>query len=325
MKKSATILLCLLAAASMLTAEGNPEKETEARWPQGPVQIIVGARAGGGTDLMARIFSDYLQRELGSPVVVVNQPAGGGTVAYEQVRTAKPDGQTLLFMHTGMLIYNHTGRYDHPVSDFTTIAIAQSYPPQVYAVAPDTPWDNMKDFVDDARRNPGKRTVGVALGGATHFIAGTIMMEENVELKLVEAASEVDKVAAIQGGHIDIGNLGSSSAAQYEQAGKMKVLCLIDPDPDPKYPQFVPAIDQGLNFSWIAPLVVWGPKGMDPAIVEKINTATRNMGTDPGVQEQLNKMSSAYTYYTVQEAQELIYKEDEKIAALADKLGLATK
>ena len=325
MKKTVSILLCLLAAVSMLTAEGNSEKGAEAQWPRGPVQIIVGARAGGGTDLMARVFSDYLQRELGSPVVVVNQPAGGGTVAYEQVRTAKTDGQTLLFMHTGMLIYNHTGRYDHPVSDFTTIAIAQSYPPQVYAVAPDAPWENMKEFVEDARQNPGKRTVGVALGGTTHFIAGTIMMEENVELKLVEAASEVDKVAAIQGGHIDLGNLGSSSAAQYEEAGKMKVLCLIDPTPDPKYPQYVPAIDQGLNFSWIAPLVVWGPKGMDPAIVEKINTATRNMGTDPGVQEQLKKMSSAYTYYTVKEAQELIRKEDEKIAALAEKLGLAAK
>ncbi len=226
-------------------------------------------------------------------------------------------------MHTGMLIYAHTGRYDHPLEDFTTVAVAQAYPPQVYAVAPDAPWDNMKDFVEDARKNPGKLTIGTALGGATHFIAGTIMMNENVDLKLVEASSEVDKVAAIQGGHIDIGNLGSNSAAQYVEAGKMKVLCLIDPTPDPAHPEFIPALDQGVNVSWYSPLVVFGPKGMDSALVEKINAATKNMGTDAKVQEQLSKMSSAYKYMTVAEAQELLRKEDAKIKALAENLGLA--
>ena len=325
MKRIGIILLCLLLASAFVMAEGSSEKGSAPQWPKGPVQIVVGAKAGGGTDLMARIFSDYLQRELNSPVVVINQPAGGGTVAYEQVRTSKPDGQTLLFMHTGMLIFSHTGRYDHPLSDFTTVALAQAYPPQVYAVAPDAPWNSMKDFVEDARKNPGKRTVGVSLGGATHFIAGTIILNENVDLKLVEASSEVDKVAAIQGGHIDIGNLGTSSAAQFVEAGKMKVLCLIDPTQDPKHPEYVPAIEQGVNVSWYSPLVVWGPKGMDPSVVEKINAATKNMGTDPKVQEQLAKMSSAYTYYNVQEAQELVQKEDDKIKALAEKLGIAAQ
>jgi len=323
MKKLGAVLLCLLTSIFFLHAEGSQEKGTEkAAWPKGNVQIIVPAKAGGGTDINARIFAEYLQREIGSPVVVVNQPAGGGTVAFEQVRTAKPDGMTLLFNHTGIMVNMATGRYDHSMDEFTAVAIAQSYPPQVYAVAPDAPWDNMKEFVDDAKANPGKYTIGISLGGTTHFIAGMLMENTGIELKMVEASSEVDKVAAIQGGHITIGNLGISSAQQYEEAAKMKVLCLIDADPAPKYPQFVPAIDQGVNATWIAPLCVWGPKGMDPSVVEAINAATKGMLVDKTVQEQLEKMSETFKYMNVAEVQDLLSKEDQKIRSLAAKLDI---
>ncbi len=323
MKRLGAVLLCLITAVFFLNAEGSQESGSEkAAWPKGNVQIIVPAKAGGGTDINARIFAEYLQREIGSPVVVVNQPSGGGTVAYEQVRTAKPDGMTLLFNHTGIMVNMATGRYDHTMEDFTAIAIAQSYPPQVYAVSPDAPWNNMKEFVDDAAENPGKYTIGISLGGTTHFIAGMLMENTGINLKLVEASSEVDKVAAIQGGHLTIGNLGVASAQQYEEAGKMKVLGLIDADPAPQYPQFVPAIDQGVNATWIAPLCLWGPKDMDPAIVEAINAATKGMLVDSTVQEQLEKMSETFKYRTVAEVQELLNKEDEKINTLAATLDI---
>ena len=323
MKKISAILLCMLTAVFFLSAEGSQESGSgKAAWPKGNVQIIVPAKAGGGTDINARIFAEYLQKEIGSPVVVVNQPSGGGTVAYEQVRTAKPDGMTLLFNHTGIMVNVATGRYDHAMSEFTPVAIAQSYPPQVYAVAPEAPWKDMKEFVDDAAQNPGKYTIGIALGGTTHFIAGMLMENTGIELKLVEASSEVDKVAAIQGGHITIGNLGVTSAQQYEEAGKMKVLCLIDEEPTPKFPQFIPAIDQGVNASWIAPLCIWGPKGMDPAVVEAINAATKNMQNDTKVMEQLDKMSCSFKYRTVAEVEALLQKEEEKITTLAEKLNI---
>ncbi|MBE9638356.1 Bug family tripartite tricarboxylate transporter substrate binding protein [Salipiger mangrovisoli] len=294
-------------------------------WPKGPVQLLIPAKAGGGSDVMGRVFADYLQSQIGKPVVVVNQPAGGGTVAFETVRNATPDGQTLIFTHTGLLVNYHTGRYDHPLSEFTTIAIGQSYPPQVYAVAPDAPWSDMKDFVEDARAHPGEYTFGVALGGTSHFIAGQIMDAEDVAFKLVEASSEVDKVAALQGGHIDIGNMGAGAAAQYVEAGKLKVLAMIDAEADPKYPDFVPALDQGVNASWVAPLVLWGPAGMDPALVEEINAAVKGMAENDEVIEQLDKMSSKVRAYDVAEAQALIAAEDAKIGTLAQDLGLARK
>ena len=316
-------ILKLAAAAAVVALTTLPAMAQS--WPDGPVQIIVPSRPGGGTDVMARIFSDYLQKELNSPVVVVNQPAGSGTVAMEQVRTAAPDGQTLLFYHTGMIVAYYTGQYDHPTSDFTLVGIAQSYPPQVYAVDADAPWNDLKEFVDDARAHPGERTVGVSLGGTTHFMAGLLMMNEGIDLKLVDAASEVDKVAGIQGGFIDLGNLGAGPANQYVEAGDMKVLSLVDPTPYPKYPDYKTALEEGVNLSWISPLVVWGPPGMDTALAEKINAAFKNFATDPTAMDQLDKADSSFTYHDLEKVNEIMRGEDEKIGAIAKELGLSVR
>ncbi len=294
-----------------------------AEWPTKPVQLIVPSKPGGGTDIMARIFSDYLARETGGDVVVVNVDGGGGSIAYNQVMTAAPDGHTILFNHTGLLAGYHTGHSDIGLADFTTIGLAQSYAPQVYAVAPDAPWETLKDYVDDARANPGKQSVAVSLGRTTHFIAGVIMQNAGVDLRLLEASAEVDKVAAIQGGHIQLGNLGAGSGKQYEQSGDMKVLCLLDPEPHPAYPEYQTCIQQGVDVSWLAPLVLWGPKDMDPVLVAEINAATAAMAQDEKAQAALVRADSVFTYYPVDEAQALIQSEDDKIKALAEALGVA--
>lgn len=312
----------LFAALALVLAAGAAPAQT---WPNGPIQLVIPSRPGGGTDVMGRIFADYLQQATGVSVAVVNQPDGSGIVAQETVRTAAPDGQTLLFQHTGMLVQQATGRYQQPIDQFTTLGIAQSYPPQVYAVHPDAPWATMADFVADARANPGRHTIGVSLGGTTHFIAGVIMMNEGVDLRLVEASAEVDKVAGIQGGHITIGNMGAGSARQFVQSGQLRVLCMVDPVADPNYPEFQTCRDQGVDVSWIAPLVVWGPAGIEPAVAEQINAVIRAMGDNATVQERLAAADSRFVPHDLAEAQAIIARESEMIGALARHLGLAAQ
>lgn len=314
----------IVTAALVALAFAAPA-QAQSDWPRGPIRLVVPSQAGGGTDVMGRIFADYLQRASGKPVAVINQPGGGGTFGYEMVRTAKPDGQTLLFMHTSIMIHAHTGRYPHAISEFTPIAMAQIYPPQVYAVAPDAPWDTLKDFVDDARANPGNLTVGVSLGGTTHFMAGMIEQMTGVQLKMVEASAEVDKVAAIQGGHIAMGNLGATTAKQFVAEGKMKVIALVDPEPHPDFPEFIPARQQGVDISWQTPLILFGPAGMDPETVEAINAATRDMASDPGIRESLSKMGNTYAYKTVEQTRAYVIEEDARIARLAETLQISAK
>lgn len=324
-KFAAAVLLSALAASAFAGASSDSGSKAAASWPTGPVQIYVPARAGGSSDIHGRVFAQYMQEATGKPFVVVNQPGGGGSVSYEAVRTAKGDGSTLVFTHTGIITNYYTGVYDHPMSEFTTLAILQSMPSQVYGVSPNSKWSSFKDFVEDAKANPEKYKIGVQMGATSHLIAGNVMKELGIKLKLAQAGDEVEKVAALQGGFIDIANLASSAAAQYIQAGKMKVVGSLENVLDPSYPQFVPVKDQGYDVGWAADFCLFGPKDMDPALVARINALTKEFGTNPAVQEKLKNMGSRYSYRSVAEAAEYVKKEDAKIGSVAKDLGLSKR
>ena len=99
------------------------QQTTESDWPTGTVQFLLPAKAGGATDLSGRAFAAVLQQKFGKDFVIVNQTDGSGVVAFENARTAKADGSTLLYYHSGMYVSLATGLYDKdPVEEFSMIA-----------------------------------------------------------------------------------------------------------------------------------------------------------------------------------------------------------
>src|SRR5215470_12276352 len=94
----ALIGACLLAAA----ASPALAQEDVSKYPSRPIRIIVGFAAGGGNDVIARIYAQKLSEDLGQPVIVENKPGAGAIVATEYVAKAAPDGYTLLVGASGM-------------------------------------------------------------------------------------------------------------------------------------------------------------------------------------------------------------------------------
>ena len=87
----------LTAAAVVLAAFGVTSAAHEAEWPTGPITMMIGYKAGGGTDTKGRVLAKILARELGQRVNVINRPGGGQAVALEGFKNAKPDGSTFFF------------------------------------------------------------------------------------------------------------------------------------------------------------------------------------------------------------------------------------
>src|SRR5436305_14598251 len=110
------LALVMLAACRTVSAQEDP-----AKYPSRPIHIIVGFTAGGGNDIIARVYGQKLSESLGQPVVVENKPGGGAIVATEYVAKSAPDGYTLLVGASGMAIN-----------------------PAVYAKLP---YDSVRDFV----------------------------------------------------------------------------------------------------------------------------------------------------------------------------------
>lgn len=296
-------------------------------WPSGNIQLIVPAKPGGGTDAAARVIAAALGEKTGANFVVVNNPAGGGAVAAEQVRTAGADGTTLLFFHSGILSSYHTGAYDQsPVDEFTlaiAMPVAGSY---ALAVSAASPYQTMADLVQATKDNPDKITLGVHLGGSTHFMAGLIASSSGSQFRAVEAGSDADKLVQLQGGQIGAALINTPGAMQYVEKGDMRVLATISggPERDPNAPDFPSMAELGYTDAvYGLDFLIMGPKGMDPADVEAINAAFTAVLDDPAISAQLTKMRMPISAMNVADSQARLIKSDKATKETAELLGLA--
>lgn len=268
---------------------GSGESKAEVNWPGKQVTLYVPAAAGGGTDIFARIVATYLQEKIGATVTVVNQDAGSGMVAYESVRKAEPDGNTLLFWHTGFYVNYYSGTYDYnPSTDFTPIEMFQSGNGQVFVVNGKSEWNDLGDLVEAAKANPGQITYGCQTGGSAQLVAEIFMKATDTQLRLVDAASQTDKITGVMGGNIDMSAITSSAARQYVDNGDLKVLGVVDAIPDPLFPETKTAVDQGYeDLYWTQNLCIFGPAGMDENLAKAINEAVQGITDDQKAKEQM--------------------------------------
>lgn len=159
----------LFALATSGVAQDYPAKQ--------PIKIVVGFNPGGGSDVMARVTAEYLQKRLGQAVVVENRPGAASAIAAEYVAHAPADGYTL-FVTTAEMSILPAVRPDlsFDYSAFTYLARPFSSTPLV-VVGPDSPINSLAELVDAMKANPGKMRFGTpGVGSLNHL--GTVALEE---------------------------------------------------------------------------------------------------------------------------------------------------
>ncbi len=300
----------------------------EVVWPKN-VEIYVPAAAGGGTDAMARIVGSQVAEDSGNNLAIINSMAGNGIVALETVRNARPDGSTLLFFHSTMLIQSATGFYNHNVlDDFTVIAVGSFDADGAYALV--VPADSFKTFdelVTYAKENPGELLLGVQTGGSTHIMAGLITMNAGIEMKFVDAGSDTEKLTTLVGKNIDAALVNVNQAVQYKKAGKINVLGVVSKGPDGGRSEVLPEVksfvEQGYKDTYLDSVnFVLGPKGMDKDLVAKIYNYFKNAANNKNVEERLSKANLLYHYLEPDKGIEAIKSSVEKYNILVEKLGI---
>ncbi|MCW1934918.1 tripartite tricarboxylate transporter substrate binding protein [Pararhodobacter zhoushanensis] len=318
--------LFLSLSAAVAVAALPHVSSAQTVWPTGTVQLLVPARAGGGTDAAARVLAGALQERTGQSFVVVNNPGGGGVVAAETVRAAAPDGQTLLFFHSGIFSMYHTGTYDHsPLDEFTTaaeLAVGSSYS---LAVSADSPYQTTADLVAASIAAPNSISLGVQLRGSTHFMAGLLVMDSDAQFRIVDAGSDADKLVQLQGHQIDAALVNTSGALQYVETGDLRILGTIggSPDRDAATPDIPSLVEQGYErVVYGLDFLIMGPAGMDPAVVSAINAAINGTVEDPEVSAQLATMNFPLTAIAADDIPARLQSIDASVSATAELLGL---
>ena len=195
MKKTLCAMIALGLGATAALAD----------YPEKPVEVIVGYSAGGGTDVMARTVSQFLEQELGdgASVVVKNMPGAGGQIGFTEVAGADADGYTLgTFNLPAALALTHDREADYDVTSFTYLANFVE-DPNTITVAASSPYQTLDELLAAAKADPRAITVGLSsLGGNDHFAANMMATASGVEFTIVPFKGASNARTAIMGGHV---------------------------------------------------------------------------------------------------------------------------
>ena len=150
-----------------------PSRKATASWPTRVVRLIVGFPPGGGADSAARIAAGRLSEIWGQQVVVENKGGAGGNIAHDTAAHAAPDGYTMLFSPSSLPIMPmlYTSLNYDPMADLVPISLLGKYP-NLIVVSKDLPVNSLKQFIDNAKANPGKVTFATpGIGTTPHLTA----------------------------------------------------------------------------------------------------------------------------------------------------------
>ena len=278
------------AGAAALVVVGASRGRADA-YPTRIVTIVNPFAAGSISDAAARLVADSLDKQFGQRFIVENKVGAGGAIAGVTVSRAAPDGHTLLLAasssFSGLALYKQPP-FD-PLADFTHIARIGSFPSFI-AVNRDLPVRTIAEFVDHARKNPGKLSYGH--GNNVGQIAGeTLKRRTGIDIVRVAYRSNPGAVTDLIAGHIQMMVPDLNTGLAHVRAGTIRPLAVFTKTRSPTLPD-VPTLDESVmpGFDLLPWCGLSGPPGLPADVVRSLETAVQNALQSTEIRE---KFSSA--------------------------------
>jgi len=243
-------------------------------FPSKPITFIVPFPAGGGTsDILARVIGQKLSEAWGQPVVVENKPGAAGNIGASLLAKAPADGHTIMIaaaaISTAPALYKDTGfRHFETVQPVTLLGNV----PFMLVVHPSLPVNNVAEFLDYARKNPNKMSLGSGGSGTIPHLGGELLkMRTGIQFAHVPYKGGIQAMTDLVGGHIQFTIDGGSHVVTQIDAKKVRMLAVTTPQRLPQYPNTPTLAESGLpGFEASAWQMLFVTGGTPRPIVDKI-------------------------------------------------------
>jgi tripartite-type tricarboxylate transporter receptor subunit TctC len=311
--------LAAVAAAGAVAAAEYPDK---------PVQLIVPYGAGGSTDLLARAIAQVAPKYFSQPLVVVNKPGGGAIPGRLDVKSAKPDGYTLLFGYGSGedLVVPHQRQLPYDaLNDFEPVA-RMSIHSIVLAVAADSPYKTLADLVKKAKEK-GSLTAAVSTKGAAVDIAFLLFGKAaGVKVITVPGTGGADAVTRLVGGHADFGGGHPSEVLPHIKAGRLRPLAVALEKRDATLPDVPTFREQGYDVVTAGSVKgVAVPKNTPKEIIAALEGRFQKIAADPEFKKIMGDLGQPVDFMTAAEYKPWLKANSDKYASLIKTLGVETK
>ena len=308
-------LPAVLGLASPATAQGYPNRV---------IRMITPFTPGSPVDVAARLLAQHLGANLGQNVIVDNRPGAGTTTGMKAAAMAEPDGYTLLFQSSSLVVapamYKNLD-YD-PLKAFTPVAnVASSH--WVTVVPPSLPVRTVPEFIAYAKANPGRLNFGFGQGTAPQLVGEWLKVTNKLEIGSVPYRGGMQAVTDMLGGTIHL-NIGTASTlVPLIQEGKLRAISVWGPTRFPELPDVPTMMESGFPglslYFWSG---LWVPAGTPSAIVSRLNAETNAALRSPETKASMDKLGIEATIGSPQDFAAFIADEAPKWSRIVEASGV---
>ncbi|BDI06902.1 Bug family tripartite tricarboxylate transporter substrate binding protein [Sphaerotilus microaerophilus] len=269
----------------------SPLLHAQPAWPNRAIRFVVPFAPGGSSEIVARTTAVEMSKVLGQSVYVENKPGGAGNVAMQEVARAD-DQHTVILGHIGTLAVNPYIFDKLPYDanrDFRPISLLAKVP-SLYLVRPDLPVKNLKEFIEYARRNPGKLNYGSAgNGSAGHLAMEYLKMATGTFILHVPYRGSGPQLTDLLAGRLDAASVGAPAVMQFIKTGKLRCIATGTTQRIAQLPDVPTVAEQGFpGFEMTQWYGLLAPASLPQAAADKLAAAAAAAVKQPSASEKLS-------------------------------------
>lgn len=295
-------------------------------WPSHPVTVLMGFPAGSGVDVVARLLQEPMEKSLGTKIVTDYRTGAGGNLASEAVARAKPDGYTIL-LGTAATHGVNAALYKKlpfdveadftPISPLVNVSNVLTINPNVIDAS------TVREFIDKVKANPGKLNyASTGNGTGTHLAFAEFVARAGLKMEHVPYKGGPEAIQSVIAGTTCCIMNQVQTVIPHWKAGRVRLLGVTIRNRVPSVSEVPTIAEAGLpgfeSYTWFG---LFGPKGLNPEIVNKVNAAVKVALETPSVQKRLVDLGNTPRWESPEQFRQTVKSDREKWARVVKEIG----
>jgi len=327
-RRSVRVRVLVLFGLSTLFFLAGPTLGIAEDYPNKPINIYLGFPPGGAGGISAQIFADcakkYLPRP--QPILLNYKPGAAHAVAADFFLKQPPDGYSLFWLLPDLMVKlaKDAKSLSFTIEEIIPIGILGASP-SVITVKKESPYRTLDDFLDDAKKNPGKISYASSgIGSFTHMVAEVFQMRTGTKLNQIPFAGAAHATTAVLGGHVDcyLGASVAANGAHIKPGGGLRVLTVFAKERWPEFPDVPTCMEKGYNIEHSVWYSLAAAKGTPQSILDVLQKVFKKTADDPQVKETLIQMMYKPLNLGMEESEKKLKEEFKLAKEIFEKLGM---